>query len=601
MILEDCSDLRENNTVPRANHRVVHRALLLLLMLAISRPLQAQNILHYLPEDALGFILVNDLSGASEKCEQLMQMFDARLPAPLALLKLSTNLGEGIDFDGDVLITLIPGPRPSSPPEPLVLLPISSYEDFASSVHSDESGEVARANLAGEDVLIARHGPFAIIMNVENRETLEIIAGLEPKAVALIKPLTGWIDGNLATIGVMPAGVAYLLEVGRQGLSQRQQGAYEEFGDPQFSSALVQVDQGIVFYQMLLDIFGTKVNMISAGFSIDADKNLRIGFRVLSEGDQQSSDYLDTPETTLSSGNSLIGYPDQSFVIAGGGPLDSSWASRFVKAAVQMMRRSPEAYGYEDFQEQHWLDLEASYQNLADRVNSVSMVILPGTKGEPLFGNVFGTAKVDSSSQYLQAPKKSVQTWNRLLTQSSSDIRLQYEIHNIEVGGSEACEIVGDVASAARDPNVPAFNWMLESMFGEDGKLRTIIVAADDRTIVYGIADEQQISNVIDQVKRGETGLQNSKHLQSTYKLLNPAAAWKIYISPQGCVIWTKRIMDELFGQIMQQTTEIPEYDDGPPVGISIHLRGDQAELDLVWPSEGIRALADYVEKCKEL
>ena len=59
--------------------------------------------------------------------------------------------------------------------------------------------------------------------------------------------------------------------------------------------------------------------------------------------------------------------------------------------------------------------------------------------------------------------------------------------------------------------------------------------------------------------------------------------------------------MDELFGQIVQQTMEIPEYEAGPPVGISLHLHEERAEVDVVWPVEALQALADYIKKCKEL
>ena len=59
--------------------------------------------------------------------------------------------------------------------------------------------------------------------------------------------------------------------------------------------------------------------------------------------------------------------------------------------------------------------------------------------------------------------------------------------------------------------------------------------------------------------------------------------------------------MDELFGQIMQHDAEVPEYDTGPPVGISLHWDEGQAEVDVVWPADGLQALADYVEKCREL
>ncbi|MCH7751576.1 MAG: hypothetical protein IH898_05410, partial [Planctomycetes bacterium] len=439
-------------------------------MLASTQHLQAQNILHYLPEDALGFVLVRDMAGANKKCEHLMQMFDASLPAPLAFAKFSTGLSDGVDFDGDVLISLIPGSHASAPPEPLVLLPIADYGKFAASIQGDDSGEVCRVMIAGEDVLVARHGPYAMIMNVENRETLEILIGLEPEPVALLKPWAAWLQDNVATIGVMPAGVEKLLELGRQGLAQQRLTFDDEFGDPEFADALVQMHQGLVVYQTLLDLFGTEIDMLAFGFSIDETSNVRVGWRLLLEDDHRASAPTTTTATTTPTTVApLAGYPDQPFVLAGGGPLDGTWMSSLIKARVQIMRQTPETHGYEKFQEEQWQDLETSFQNFVEGVRCASVLILPGEKGEPLFSNVFGTAQVDSAVQYLQTPKKSVETWNRLTDQSTSDIRLHFDVREIKVGGAEACELLSDVAAAARDPRVPMFNWMLEAMFGEEG------------------------------------------------------------------------------------------------------------------------------------
>lgn len=587
---------QQHNEKPGGAFRVVCWALAALLLLGSAQKLQAENVLDYLPEDALGFVLVHNLEEADKKCDQLVRIFELSLPAPLTFAKRLTGLGEGLDLKGDLLVSLIPGSDASSSPEPLVLLPVADYEKFAVSVHGDPSGEVCRVVIAGEDVLVARHGPYAMIMNVDNRETLTLLIGLEADSVDRLEPWTAWLDDNVATVAVMPPGVKKLLKLSHQGLAAQRQSFDEEFDDPEFSEVLMEMHQGIVFYQTLLDLVGTKVEMLGLGVSIDEASNVRLGWRCLLEDDLQSSAALNTPMNAP-----LAGYPDQPFVLAGGGTLDGTWMEALAKLSVRLMRQMPDIFGYGEFQDEHWQELEATYRDLMKTVHSVSVLMLPGETGEPLFSNLFGIEKVDNAAQYLQDSKHAVETWNRLDTLSTSDIHFQYEIRELKVGGAEACELVADVAAAARDPNVPMFNWMLEAMFGEEGKLRTLLVAADEKTVVYGMADEKRMTQVIEQVKKQEMGLQNSPQIQTTHKLLSPAAAWKFYVSPQGCVAWVKRIMDELFGQIVQQTTDIPEFGSGPPVGISLHCHGKQAELDVVWPVEGLQALADYVKKCQEL
>ncbi len=568
-----------------------------LCVLLTPHALRAQEILDYLPEDALGFVLIRDVSEASDKCEQLMRMFDVASPAPLVLAKLSTGLDEGLDLEGDVLAALLPGSQAADPPEPLVVLPVADYAEFAASVSGDDSGEVCRVTIAGEDVLVARHGPYAMLMNVEHRETLELLVGLEPAPVALVEPWAEWLKNNQATLAILPTGRDKLLKMGRQGLAQQRQQWRQEFGEPEFAGVLAQMQQSMAVYQTLLELFGTKINATAFGLSFSDTNDLRFGMRFLLEG--QPSDPAEATDTVATP---LAGYPDRPFVFAGGGPTRGSWMRALTTTGMLMMKQSPELYGFQNLDDQAWQDLETSYQNLTKNVRSASMMMLTGQKGDPLFGNFYGIWTVDKAPEFLETYKQSIATWNRLAATSTSDIQLQYEVHDIKVAGAEACEVLVDVAAAARDPNVPLFNWMLESMFGKDGKLRMLLVAVDEKTLIGGLADEEQMAKAIDQVKRQEMGLQNSALVQTTYKLLNPQAAWKFFVSPQGCVTWFHRLMDELFGQIVQQpATEIPPYEAGPPVGISLHVHESQADVDVVWPVQALEALADFIKKYKEL
>jgi len=569
----------------------------MLSVLLTPHTLRAQEILDYLPEDALGFVLIRDVSGASKKCEQLMQLFDVASPAPLELAKSSTGLDEGLDFDGDVLAALLPGSQSTDPPEPLVVLPVADYAKFAASVSGDDSGEVCRVTIAGEDVLVARHGPYAMLMNVEHRETLEILVGLEPAPVALVAPWAEWLKNNQATLAILPTGRVKLMEMGRQGLAQQRQLWRQEFGEPELAGVLAQMQQSMAVYQTLLELFGAKVNALALGLSFSDANDLRFGMRFLLDGPPS-----DSAEATDAVATPLAGYPDRPFVFAGGGPTSGSWMRALTTTGVLMMKRSPELYGYQNFDDEAWQELETSFQDLTKSVRSATMLMLTGEKGDPLFGNFYGISTVENTREYLEICKKSVATWNRLEAQSSSDIQLQWEIHDNKVAGAEACELLVDVAAAARDPNVPLFNWMLESMFGKDGKMRMLLVAVDEKTLIAGLADEEQMAKAIDQLKQREMGLQNSADVQTTHKLLNSEAAWKFYVSPQGCVTWFHRLMDELFGQIVQQPAmEIPEYEAGPPVGVSLHLHQSQADIDVVWPVQALEALADFIKKCKEL
>ena len=153
-------------------------------------PAEADEILDYLPEDALGFVVVRDLGVASERIQKVAMSARLALPGPLGSLKFATGIAAGLDEQGDLLVALIPGSRPAEPPEPMVLLPIANYDDFAASVKADPSGKVSSVTIADEEVLVAKQGPFAMLMNTEDRESLELITSLESSPVEVLSPWT---------------------------------------------------------------------------------------------------------------------------------------------------------------------------------------------------------------------------------------------------------------------------------------------------------------------------------------------------------------------------------------------------------------------------
>ncbi len=570
----------------------------LLILATFAHGSRAEDVLSYLPEDALGFAVVRDLDKTSAKAERFLQMFNLNVPTPLAFAQFSTGLGEGIDKNGDLLIALIPGSRPTSLPEPMVLLPISDYEKFSASIQGDTSGEVCRVAIAGEDVLVARNGAYAILMNVEHRETLEILLGMEPEVVAPFKPLDAWLQSNQASFVIMPTGVEKLVTLGRQELAKQRQVLADRFGDPQLGHMLQSARQGFVFYDILLNLVGKEIYTVAFGVEIDASNNLRLGYRFLLEN--QSVGESSHAESSVVVEH-LKGYPDQPFVFAGGGSFQGEWVSRITEMSVNLMQQMPELYGLQDASKDQWNELRESYREATEKMLSGSMIMLPGEKGEPLSSNMFGVFQVDDANAYLESYRKSVNLWRKLMEGSTSDIKMDYQLKELTVGDHKAYELEVDVASAAQDPNVPMFNWMLESMFGEDGKVRSLIVAVDETNLVFGMSNEQRVLKVIEQLKQREQGLRQSAGIQTTSGLLPQEAAWRFYVSPPGCVQWIQRILDELLAQMIGQSIEIPDFAACPPVGISLDFKDSQADVDVVAPVDSLEALADFIEKCKEL
>jgi len=570
----------------------------LLFAIAWTPFVRANDVLHYLPEDSLGFVVVRDLQVFDAKAQKFVELFELPIPAPLTFVQFATGLSDGLDLEGDLLLAVLPGTTQDPTPQPMVLLPIEDYEKFSASVNGDESGEVCRVMVAGEEVLIAKQGPYALLMNVEHRETLEVMVTLEAEEVAVLEPLAEWEATNDVTLALMPAGLEMLLELGQQGIEAQRQQFADRLEDPQFEEIAKQMEKNATISKWFLNMFGEQFVMGAVGLAIDDESNLRLAKRVLVNKDGVLGK---TKQIEIGQKSPLTGFAEQSYVLAGGGPFPKSWGDALAAITRKFMEAIPEAHGLEKLEDSKWSELEETYRSMMKGLNYSAMIMLPGEEGDPLFSNFYGIAKVDDAVAYLDAYAKAMESWNEIMLQTTSDIHLNYEITQTTVGDAKACEIVVDVAAAAGGREAPMFNWMLEAMFGEDGKLHQMLVAANKETLVYGMAEQEKLSSVIDNALKGEASLSNTSEVQATMKLMSANAPWKIMISPQGSVQWATRVVNEFLVHLQGNTVEIPEFPPCPPVGISMNLVDSKMEFDMVWSAETLKALAAYIKTCQAL
>ncbi len=567
-------------------------------MLTAMLPTEASNALRYMPEDALGFVLVRNLENVDTKVGRFTQLFGLNSPSPLTFAKLATGLDEGIRQQGDLLVALLPASSKTSEPEPMVLLPVSDYAKFAASIHGDANGEICRVAIAGERVLVAKFGEYALMMDVEHRETMGLMLGLQQSPVASLKPLDSWIEENDAVIAIMPNGVKTLVTLGKKFIVQQQEEFEGELDDPQVVASLLQVGIKAEMFQWLLETLETEIELVAVAVSLDENTNLRVSKRVLlKEGAKlRSAAPLKAKQVSP-----LLGFADQPFVVAGGGPFPTEWAEAISRLSKTLVKQVQELNGLEGLEAAQLQTLEDNFLSLIKGLKSASIIILPGKESEPFFSNIFGIVKTADAVGYLESYQKAMEFWNEIMKSSTSDISIRYEISRKTVATKKACEVVIDIALAARVPNLVEFDDMLKSMFGEDGKMRQLLVAANQHTLVYGMATEEQLLPLIKLAENNESGLHDSPEVQATLKLTPADAPWKLFISPKGCVAWGKRFAKVFLSNLLTQIPEFPDFDACPPIGLSLNMVDARIEADMVCPVETLKALAAYIEKCKSL
>src|SRR4051794_22167514 len=89
----------------------------------------AADALKLLPDDAVGFVLVKNLSEAAGQAEAVAKRFKAPVPPLLEKAKKELGIDKGLNEKGPLLIALLM-PKGDGEPIGLGYVPVTSYDDF---------------------------------------------------------------------------------------------------------------------------------------------------------------------------------------------------------------------------------------------------------------------------------------------------------------------------------------------------------------------------------------------------------------------------------------------------------------------------------------
>ncbi len=572
------------------------------LVLGTVAPARAEAerpIYDFVPADALGFVAVPNLQALDADLQQLTKLFQLPLPAPLPFLQAATGLNQGLDTAGNLLVALLPGEDPAAEPVPLVFLPVTDFAQFADSLHGDPSGAICRVTLAGEDILLARHGQYAMLMNVEHRQILELLLDLDPQPVAALQPRVPWLDANDITVTIMPTGTQRFHQLGQEISTGERRKFARQLRRPGVANVLAQLAANWNTLVQVLDWIGEEVHLISWGFSLDNDHNLRVSKHVVLH---QASQLLPAKPAAAPQTSSLTAFDDQPFVAACVGNWPVAWSRLMATAGRRLVQSRPEIYGLDHLAEADWQKLESAYHDLLRSFSTSSLLMLPGQTGEPLFSNLFGVLQVAAADEFMHTCQSALESYQEIFSQSSTHT-MEYNLVPKTIADRSGLELTLDVASAMRDPKVPRFNWMLEVMFGKEGLLRYLFVPTGPQTTVVGMATEAQLTSFLEQAAAAEPGsrLADNTQVQTTWAQLPAQAAAKLLVSPAGCVAWATRYANEFLIQLTDQEVNIPPFPSCPPVGIAVAGTDTSLTGSLVVPARTLQALAEYIRLVQDL
>ncbi|MEO2046779.1 MAG: hypothetical protein ABGX16_09430 [Pirellulales bacterium] len=235
-----------------------------------------ENVLTLVPENALGFVVVNRLADVSEKLGKHAQELELPLPDLLMMLKMKLGLTEELNEKGNLMLALLPPRTGEREPQPLVALPVSNYEKFIGRFQGDPTSDISEVEVAGQTVLIAHKNNYAVLVNMENRGALQDLLNSTAKSPLAVTSLTKWIGENDATVVLLGPGLHLATKEAIQGLET----AKEQFEGLELEGGQSeQVAMALDMYIQMLHLVKTEIHTAAEGLRIDENGNFRFGGR----------------------------------------------------------------------------------------------------------------------------------------------------------------------------------------------------------------------------------------------------------------------------------------------------------------------------------
>jgi hypothetical protein len=557
---------------------------------------RAESILNRVPHDAIGFVLVRNLAAADAKIAAVSKIFEGvsptPIPAPLELVKASTGLGPGINEQGDAVLALLPGSNGLNNPVPVLLVSVSNYEQFAAAVQGDATGDISRVSIAGEEVLAARLGEFAVLMNVEHRERLQALLLADAGAHPGIEPLNEWLQTTDAAVVLTPTGVDMLAAAGQATMAE--QTALEQ-NLP--AESFRELQQSMKFYQQTLGFLGTEIDAAAAGIAIDDATNVKLVSRAMLTQKGRLASFAGQVQSMKSA---LTGYAEKPYVLAAAAETSADLLEAIAKLNRDLLEANPQSHGFENLTADDWQAYEDSWKSYMRGITSASLVAYLGDDKDPLVSNLAGLLEVDDSAAYLKSYRESIDAWNKLLAKTTFDIKLEYVLTDAEVSGRKGLLTTIDLGKAADDPNVPMIKFMADALLGEDGQLRITLAAVDDDTVLFGIDDDEDLKQAVEAAAESKAGLVESSDVQTTTGLLDESPTAAVLLSPQGTVAWCGRLYNKLLAQLGPGNLEFPKFPESPPIGLTLTLSERHIGGEIVWPKETLEGLATFLKNLQQ-
>ncbi len=546
------------------------------------------SVLKAIPADAQGFLLINHLDKTSDKLMKVGQLAQQQVPPLLMLAKQQFGFQEGFDDSGTVAVVVMPGAADDSPPNVLILVPVTDFKKFAAQLNPDKpDAPISKVALMGAPTLLAKKGNFAVLAPDTGSDAgmKDFLAAKSDVSIA-VKPLQKRLFANDISLALTPSGLARVFDVMKAGMEQGRAAAAMSGQSPEATASMFEmIDEA-------LDACQKEVSHFALGIHIDDDGNMDIGTWSIFV---PAGDFTKAAKDAVAPDADLIeGLPADPFYLAGGGVLPQSWAELLAKMSVRMMKLNPVMMQMSDEQTQKLTEIN---EQLQKGMHSIAALMGAPEKGQTHYDNMLTVARVDDAAKYVADFKKSFE----LVAESNDGAgKSIYAIKDTKIGDLSAVEITVDMLEMFKDqPNADASIEMTKKMFGPSGKMILYVAAINPKTIAQVYMKPENITRLAKSVKAssgkaGSSGLAGDPQVKIATDLLPTGGQWTGYLSVDGLVRYVRSMLETALPPGAPKI-KVPDFPESPPIGATAKMLPFGMETHIVVPAPLVTAIGKYI------
>lgn len=553
----------------------------IVLMMAPPSVLAQADVLQVIPEDVIGFAVVNRLGQANEKLAALAKRLNMELPAnPLELAKGALGVSKGLAENGSFAIAAFMGQEENAEPKKIVYVPVTNYKEFIAQFQPQEPKEgIAAITLKdGKAMLAANKGTFALLADAEDRELLTRALRADKVVATQAAPLTSWLAENDAAGVWTQRGIKLLGSKARKGIDEAKQNLGALPPEAQFVGKIFDgADDFVKAVQSDVSLASVAVRIDQAGLHIRARAQY-----VKESGFAKSGAALETP-----SGGPLAALPAGPFVMALGGAFPEKAMQSLMGMNMEMIKAGGQNISVESLKK-----LETAYASMMKGTRGMGFVWQAAKENQSLFGSICMVLHTDNAAAYLTRYEKGMKATNDVLKELKLPLMPAYDIKKVQVNGKPGLEVSADFGG---DQGLPEeLQKVFKTMFGAEGKMVVALAPRDDKTVVMRYTGADGLKELLDTMAKGLAG---DTGVAQVSKALPAGAQWVMYFSPNG----TTEFASYLVKTVVPLPLKIPQFPATPPVAVGARVSAQGFEMNAVIPSEVLDNVSAFVERVKRL